>query len=96
MEWAWTARIEIIHVGPPSDVETYLQATGRAGRDGEQAYSLLLNRITRHQIEQPMADYAENTTVCRQELLFKDFCSYTTPIYPNKSMCCDVCAVDYN
>ena len=87
---------EIIHFGQPSDVDTYLQATKRAGRDGEQAYSLLLNMKTCHQIEQTMADYAENTSVCRQELLFKDFCSYTTPVHPNNSMCCDVCTGDYN
>ena len=87
---------KIIHFGPPSNVETYLQATGRAGRDGEQAYSLLLNRKTRCQIEQPMADYAENTTVCHRELLFKDFYNYTTPVYLNKSMCCDLCAGDYS
>ena len=31
----------IIHWGPPSDVETYIQLTGRSGRSGEQSYCLI-------------------------------------------------------
>ena len=35
---------QIVHLGPPDDIEGYLQATGRAGRDGKQSEALLLNK----------------------------------------------------
>ena len=33
---------QVIHLGPPSDIECYVQETGRAGRDGLPALALLL------------------------------------------------------
>jgi ATP-dependent DNA helicase RecQ len=33
----------IIHVGIPADIESYIQEAGRAGRDGEKAFALLLS-----------------------------------------------------
>ena len=33
---------QVIHVGAPSDMECYVQETGRAGRDGLPALALLL------------------------------------------------------
>ena len=31
-----------IHLGPPDDLESYIQETGRAGRNGNTAYATLL------------------------------------------------------
>ena len=33
---------EVVHVGAPDDVESYIQETGRAGRDGQAALAMLL------------------------------------------------------
>ena len=34
---------QIVHIGMPEDVESNIQETGRAGRDGEHALATLLN-----------------------------------------------------
>ncbi|XP_011410065.1 PREDICTED: uncharacterized protein LOC105316681 [Amphimedon queenslandica] len=41
----------IIHWGPPSDIESYIQETGRAGRDGRQARVVLF--YSRRDLAQP-------------------------------------------
>ena len=33
---------QVIHVGPPEDVECYIQETGRAGRDGKESLAAIL------------------------------------------------------
>ena len=82
----------IVHLGPPDDVESYLQATGRAGRDGKPSVALLLKKKCRHPVDEAMQDYIKNETLCRRESLFKDFDSYSTPSYQTKCMCCDICS----
>ena len=59
----------IIHWGVPSDIEQYLQETGRAGRDGLQAEAVLhQGKIGKH-ASQKIQKYAENNPVCRRSLL---------------------------
>ena len=48
---------EIIHVGMPEDVESYIQETGRAGRNGHPALAILLKARTYHQCERSIKDY---------------------------------------
>lgn len=65
----------IIHWGPPSDIESYIQETGIAGRDGITALAQLLyskQEISFSFIEDSIASYGKNTTLCRREVLFKD------------------------
>jgi len=80
-----------IHFGPPDDVETYIQQTGRAGRNGKQSYCYLF--IAKNQMrfcDKNMKIYCENTVTCRRDSLFSGFSSYKS--LPLKCNCCDVCA----
>ena len=65
---------EVIHLGPPSDTESYVQETGRAGRDGLPSLALLLLKpgLNRHS-DTSMLKYMKNCTKCRRDLLFGNF-----------------------
>ncbi len=83
---------EIIHYGVPSDTETYIQETGRAGRDGKPSLAILvsLKSVTRH-AEKSMRDYQANYDICRRDYLFNDVDNYVHENSVVGCMCCDIC-----
>jgi len=68
---------KIIHWGPPTDIEQYVQEIGRAGRDGKESVATLMfdkaNRFTK----QAMRIYVECKTECRRKNLVGNFIQYT-------------------
>ncbi len=84
---------QVIHYGSPSDVESYVQETGRAGRDGLPSMAVLLTNVgrTRH-MEKSMSEYVTNETVCRRDILFNNFDNYSRVYSGPLCLCCDVCA----
>lgn len=65
----------VVHWGPPEDVEQYVQTTGRAGRDDLPSHAILLvgSGLDKRDTEASMQEYATNKTECRRRLLFRDF-----------------------
>lgn len=71
----------VIHYGLPASVEAYLQESGRAGRDGEPAFAVLLHDVHESAVTTPPPDdmaaqraglmrrYASSTTGCRRRFL---------------------------
>ncbi len=88
---------KIVHIGAPGDIESFLQQTGRAGRDGKPCVSILYHGkgLTRH-INEDMLSYCNNNSVCRLGFLkniFDNSSSHkvetsTVMVYNN---CCDIC-----
>ena len=85
---------QTIHWGLSSDVESHIQETGRAGRDGFLSCSLLLHtKADRQTASDQMGEYSKNETICRRKLLFDGFEGCDSVNYPcTKCQCCDVCS----
>ena len=71
----------VIHFGPPSDVDDYIQETGRIGRDGVQS-SLAGSKLSPH-----MRVYLANTEICRREILLKSFGQQKQDAYSEAPTC---------
>ena len=68
---------QIVHIGPPDDIESYIQETGRAGRDGQLSLATLLITKERWQhADDNTKEYLENNDKCRRDFLFKDMDEY--------------------
>lgn len=58
---------EVIHWGPSSDIESYIQETGRAGRDGYLSYATLFHGPGDGKFaSNEMMTYVQNTSMCRR------------------------------
>lgn len=83
----------VVHWGPSSDVESYIQETGRAGRDGYVSRAVLFHSTSDFRFaSQEMVDYCTNTVECYRRILFRDFDHDSDIAYPcTLCLCCDVC-----
>ena len=82
---------QVIHMGAPSDIESYVQETGRAGRDGAPALALLLSKSSSRFLTQHMRQYVNNKSQCRRDCLFQKFDNYRHVSPSVMCLCCDVC-----
>lgn len=85
----------VLHIGPPSDLDDYLQETGRVGRDMlHKSHAVLLKYkgcTASRNISKEMREFVSNNSLCRRKLLLTHFGSDTPPdtIFHD---CCDVCS----
>ena len=84
---------QVIHWGPATDMEGYLQECGRAGRNGEFASALLyVKKTDLRYLSDEAKSYCLNQTICRRKMLLSFFSSTSDYNFPIGCSCCDVCA----
>ena len=84
---------QVISFGSPNDLESYIQETGRAGRDSLPSLAVLVKKpVTGRSIEKSMSNYIDNKSSCRRDVLFENFDSYTQTFNGPLCLCCDVCS----
>ena len=82
----------IIHWGPSSNIDSYIQEVGRCGRDGYVSQAVLYHAPAdyRH-CSSEMIEYCKNTNQCRRLALFKHFDECETVHSCSLCFCCDIC-----
>ena len=83
----------ILHWGPSTDLEGYIQESGRGGRDGKKCESTIMYHFSdKVHTAKAMIKYCENVSNCRRHELFNDFDGYESLMLPTSAcLCCDVC-----
>lgn len=93
----------IIYYGAPQSIEDYFQESGRGGRSGQPARSVVYWKpsdcplrkeptTTRHREVAAVRHYLEDTSSCRRLRLLQYFDSSFTSDVQDPKTCCDVCA----
>ena len=83
---------QVVHLGAPEDMESYIQETERGGRDGKPSLALLLVDSRNRYYNTHIKKYQENDTFCRRDMLFEDTDNYIHLDLGTSCMCCDICA----
>lgn len=85
----------VIHYGPSTDIDDYLQEAGRAGRDKKLSHAILYKypySMMGH-VSKSMKEYVRLDKGCRRKFLLKQFTSELSAYDGDKHMCCDLCTV---
>ncbi len=83
---------QVYHWGSPSEPEEYVQETGRAGQDREDAIATIFAEPVGKHTSKEMKIYLSNSTVYRRRLLFQDFLNFCEKdITVSGIKCCDIC-----
>ena len=93
----------IIHYGAPQSIDDYFQESGRGGRSGDPAESIVfwkpkdcpmrkeLTSVRDHEVAS-VRRYLENNSVCRRKWLLDYFDPSIACVGTNPQTCCDICS----
>jgi ATP-dependent DNA helicase RecQ len=80
----------IVHYGPPWDLDTLVQQMGRAGRDGAMSHELIIYKSNQlRRVDDDVLKLVKSSTECRRKILNDAYMQSYTKICEH--LCCDVC-----
>lgn len=80
---------QVVHYGPPRQMEDFVQEISRAGRDGKPAKSILLyTGLHLKKCEQTVKDYAKTETVCLRKIMLSKFAAKESGTLDHHDCCC--------
>ena len=83
---------ESFHFGPSSSITSYVQESGRIGRDNLPSTSrFFYNSVLLSKSDSKMREFVESMS-CRRSVIISSFSVTTDVLPPSKCLCCDVCA----
>ena len=93
----------IVHITPPHSIQAYFQETGRAGRDGQQAFAVLFYNSRdiakkKPRMQETVRDVCQSKSECLRSFsltLMDTDKKYFKPVSP-KHLCCSVCKLVYH
>ncbi|XP_056022113.1 uncharacterized protein LOC125660396 [Ostrea edulis] len=83
----------IVHYGPPRDLDTLIQQMGRAGRDDKCSNELIMFKNHKghlKKIDPEVLSLIKTDNQCRGSILCKAYSAHSH-IFQQKHQCCDVC-----
>ena len=97
----------VVHYGAPNSVDDYFQESGRGGRSGDNARSVIFWKPSDCPIRkepQSIRDrelidirkYLENSTICRRKWLLEFFDPCSAKPGDDELLCCDICTNSVN
>ena len=84
---------QVVHIGMPDGICSYIQETGRVRRDSKPSMATLLKTKMDHQVDDDIKEYVANSSICRRDALFGNMDNHTPLTFDVKCLCCDVCHV---
>ncbi|KAL9959207.1 hypothetical protein ACROYT_G036304 [Oculina patagonica] len=86
---------DVIHYGPPQNLERYLQESGRAERSAEANCRpmILYSNVMLQSCDESIMAYVRNNSICRRKLLLEhfDYDLYELERYSHAHQCRDIC-----
>lgn len=85
---------ESIHFGPSKSITSFVQESGRIGREGKPSVSRLFHTITlTGKVDTKMKEFVHSKDQCRRKILLSLFSNSTSAEYGCGCECCDICAL---
>ncbi|XP_062622050.1 uncharacterized protein LOC134283551 [Saccostrea cucullata] len=80
----------IVHYGPPRDLDNLVQQMGRAGRDGSPSNELIIYKANQLQkVDDDVIKLLKSTSTCRRKILNEAYMKKHTRDCDH--LCCDIC-----